>query len=593
VKGFRSFRNAEKTRVGDGLIQTLAAFGHFSAFDVAGLARIVVLLVLPFAHEDLAIVLGGYIVVNDLMPVGLVAASIYGGIIASDFALYGIGAAARHVPWLSRFAVDERVRRFGDTLKRNVFGLVALCRVVPGVVFVAFVACGWTRVSLARFTAASLVISALYLPLMLYLVIVFGDALDDRLGLWAWPMLFLVVAATSFARKRVFAFAKASEPEPAGEAVLPATCFGMPPLTRADRKVAKAERIPPGLFYVPLVLNWLLLGLRYRSLTLPTAVNPKIFAGGMWGESKSSYFFDVDPAMRKWIADFVVIQRSVGVWNLGADIDRAARALAEAGLDFPVIAKPDIGWHGYGVRLIEDLAQLESYIARYPESATLILQRFVPHAGEAAVLYARLPEEPSGRILSLTFRYFPHVVGNGSLTVRQLIDSDERAKWKSALHLGIDPSHHGVDPRNLDTIPARGEVVRIALIGNQRAGALYRDGRRHITAALEARFDAIGRSMNEFHYGRFDLRFESLDGFMRGEDFSIMEINGIGGEAIDCWDPRLAVGEVYRRLANQQRLLFLIGQRNRERGFQPTRIGDFIGSLIRQTHLIRRYPASV
>jgi membrane protein DedA with SNARE-associated domain len=137
VKGFRSFRNAEKTRVGDGLIQTLAAFGHFSAFDVAGLARIVVLLVLPFAHEDLAIVLGGYIVVNDLMPVGLVAASIYGGIIASDFALYGIGAAARHVPWLSRFAVDERVRRFGDTLKRNVFGLVALCRVVPGVVFVA------------------------------------------------------------------------------------------------------------------------------------------------------------------------------------------------------------------------------------------------------------------------------------------------------------------------------------------------------------------------------------------------------------------------------------------------------------------------
>ena len=135
--------------------------------------------------------------------------------VASDFALYGIGAAARHVPWLSRYAVDDRVRRFGDTLKRNVFGLVALCRVVPGVVFVAFIACGWTRVSLARFTAASLIISALYLPLMLYLVIVFGDALDDRIGLWAWPMLFLAIAATSFARKRVFAFRDAAEPETA------------------------------------------------------------------------------------------------------------------------------------------------------------------------------------------------------------------------------------------------------------------------------------------------------------------------------------------------------------------------------------------
>ena len=42
-----------------------------------------------------------------------------------------------------------------------------------------------------------------------------------------------------------------------------------------------------------------------------------------------------------------------------------------------------------------------------------MLQRYVPHAGEAAVLYARLPGEPAGRVLSLTFRYFPHVLGNG------------------------------------------------------------------------------------------------------------------------------------------------------------------------------------
>jgi membrane protein DedA with SNARE-associated domain len=158
------------------LFQGLAAFGHLAGLDLSGLARVTSLLVLPFAHEDLAFVFGGYIIVNKLMPAGLVALSIYGGMVASDFALYGLGAAARHLPWLQRYAVDDRVRRFGDTLKRNVSGLVALCRVVPGVVFVAFVACGWTRVSLARFTAASLIVSAFYLPLMLYLVIVFGDA---------------------------------------------------------------------------------------------------------------------------------------------------------------------------------------------------------------------------------------------------------------------------------------------------------------------------------------------------------------------------------------------------------------------------------
>lgn len=208
--------------------------------------RITSLLVLPFAHEDLAIILGGYIVVNDLMPVGLVAVSVYCGMVGSDFALYGICAAARRLPWLSRFAVDERVIRFGDTLKRNVFGLVALCRVVPGLVFVAFVACAWRRVSLARFAVASLVISALYLPLMLYLVIVFGDALDDHVGLWTWPMLLIAISASSFARKRVFAFREASEADAADDAVLPAASLAC---RRWRRPTARSPR--PSAFRRP------------------------------------------------------------------------------------------------------------------------------------------------------------------------------------------------------------------------------------------------------------------------------------------------------------------------------------------------------
>jgi hypothetical protein len=221
-----------------------------------------------------------------------------------------------------------------------------------------------------------------------------------------------------------------------------------------------------------------------------------------------------------------------------------------------------------------------------------MLQRYVSYPGEAAVLYARLPGETSGRIISLTLRYFPQVLGDGRSTVRQLIAGNARAQWKSALHLGVDPTHRGVDPLDLDRVPEQGEVVRIALIGNQRAGALYRDGRRHITAALDERFDLIARGMTEFHYGRFDVRFESVEGLMRGEDFSILEINGIGGEAIDCWDPRLPVTECYRRLAEQQRLLFLIGDRNRARGFVPTPAGAFVSSLFQQNKLIRRYPAS-
>lgn len=141
-------------------------------------------------------------------------------------------------------------------------------------------------------------------------------------------------------------------------------------------------------------------------------------------------------------------------------------------------------------------------------------------------------------------------------------------------------------------MPPRGAIVQIATIGNQRAGGLYRDAQHCITPQLAGRFDAIARSMPEFHYGRFDLRFASIDALMRGENFAVIEINGIGGEAIDVWDPTLSVGEAYRRLFAQQRLLFMIGERNRARGFAPMPTGEFLGHLVRQTRLIRRYPAS-
>ena len=64
-----------------------------------------------------------------------------------------------------------------------------------------------------------------------------------------------------------------------------------------------------------------------------------------------------------------------------------------------------------------------------------------------------------------------------------------------------------------------------------RTDGLYRDARRHITPELEARLDAVARSMREFHYGRFDLRFASIDELMRGENFSIVDISGVGGAA--------------------------------------------------------------
>ena len=263
--------------------EALSALLNFFDHDSSWLVQFFSLLFLPFAHEDIAIIFGAYIVVNDIMPVGLVALCIYGGMVASDFALYGIGAGARYVPWLTRLAVDDRVRGFADALKRNLFALVALCRFVPGVVFIAFIACGWTRVPLGRFTAASLLVSALYLPLMLCIVVFFGDALDNRVGLWTWPFLLCVLVAIGFVRRRVFAFQEGSQsatsPNAAKAGARVDRHRGRSPGNA--RRVTLAERIPRGLFFLPLMVSWIGFAVKYRSLTLPTVANPYQPAGGM------------------------------------------------------------------------------------------------------------------------------------------------------------------------------------------------------------------------------------------------------------------------------------------------------------------------
>ena len=46
----------------------LSALPHQSAHDYSWLAQFFSLLFLPFAHEDLAIIFGAYVVVNDVMP---------------------------------------------------------------------------------------------------------------------------------------------------------------------------------------------------------------------------------------------------------------------------------------------------------------------------------------------------------------------------------------------------------------------------------------------------------------------------------------------------------------------------------------------
>ncbi len=364
----------------------------------------------------------------------------------------------------------------------------------------------------------------------------------------------------------------------------------MPALRRLIREIGVAERIPPHLFYIPLILQWLWLSLRYGSLSLPTVANPLVEVGGLWGESKQAYLDMVSGEARRWLARYATLTRGEG--GAAPDAARAGDLVRAQGLRFPLVAKPDIGWQGYGVRTIASESELRAYVAGFPQGATLMLQEMIGWDAEAGVFYVRQPGAASGKVISLTLRYYPHVVGDGASTVRELIHAQKRAAWKAGWHLGRRKGHGGVPTTSLDRIPETGECVRLSFIGSIRVGSLYRDADEKITPKLTERFDAISRSIPEFYYGRYDVRFAALERLQQGEDFRIIEINGAGSEPISAWDPEMTLGQVYARLLRQQRLLFEIGARNRARGWKPANPYTVLRAAWRQTRLIQRYPPS-
>jgi hypothetical protein len=336
--------------------------------------------------------------------------------------------------------------------------------------------------------------------------------------------------------------------------------------------------MPKWLICVPLVAQWLWLALRHGGLTLPSAANPAITSGGLVGETKLEYFQAMGPLALSATA------RHCALPPAGREtMDEIRATMARSGIGFPLIAKPDLGMCGFGVRRIDDDRDLAHYIAAFPKRQSIVLQEYLQEEGEAGIFYARDPGAPQGRIAGLALRYFPQVTGDGVSSVDALIARDPRAS--RVRHAGHSVAVDGL------RVPSAGERVRLATIGSTRVGGLYRDGSACITPALSARVDAIARDMAQFHFGRFDVRFADLDALRAGQ-VRIMEVNGAGSEAIEAWDPAFGLLRAFRIIFAKQRTLFRIAAANRRRGHRPIGLWRLARLHFMQQKLLDTYPPS-
>jgi membrane protein DedA with SNARE-associated domain len=560
-------------------------------------AQCVALFFGTYLQEDVAIVAGGLLVVKNQLPLILVALTLFGGVISGDMLIYGMGAAARKIPWFYKKLVNPRVESARIGLEKNLAATIFFVRFLPSILFPTFLACGLIGIPFYKFFITSLVSGVIWTSILLTLVIKLGEAVFPVYGYWGWVIMIsvsLLIVTYKMLKPRWLRLSnnmtiQTDDFVDVEEQVT--TLPGMPSINASNHRVALSEKIPYGLFYTPIGLQWIWLGIRYRSMTLPTIANPLIEAGGLWGESKSKLMGSISSDNNEFVGSFTTLKLDK---NLSNEIllQKALEKISEKGLEFPIVVKPDIGWLGIGVRVVKNEKMLLDYINIYPKDLTIIMQRLIPFKGEAGVFFVRKPGEASGKVTSLTIRYFPYIIGDGINSVQELINRDERLRYKSRFYLGKESMHQGLTPEFLKSVPSPDELIQIAFIGSIRVGGLYINGEKYITQKLNDRFNKIACSIPEFYFGRFDIKFKSIDRLQEGLDFEIFEINGAGSEAIHVWDANMPLTRVFSDLFKYQSLLFKISDMNRKRGFKPMGNKEFYTFTKNYKRLMHTYPSS-
>jgi len=246
----------------------------------------------------------------------------------------------------------------------------------------------------------------------------------------------------------------------------------------------------------------------------------------------------------------------------GTAYEKVLDVVNESGIQYPLIAKPDIGLRGSAVKKINTPEDLKSYSEK--AHFDYLVQNLIPYANEIGLFYVRYPSDASGekqgRITGIVAKEFLIVTGNGISTIEELIKENPRYE----LQLKVLKREYG---NKLLTIPVQGEKINLVPYGNHARGAKFIDGSEWITPELNATLNKICLQIDGFYFGRIDLMYNSLEELERGKHFSIVELNGAGSEPTHIYDPRHSIFFAWKELFRHITYMFEISVENHKRGF--------------------------
>lgn len=502
--------------------------------------------------------------------VALIGLSI--GIALGDIGLYGLGRllgkGVLKRGWLTKEQLD-RGRAWGEG---NLFSTLFAARFIPGARFPTYLTAGVLKVSFLRFAVFSALLSVVWTTLLLTVTSMLGDMIFDLL----WPAKW-VAALVIFSLFILYVIFRVRRIKRQVGEISSSSETGEPP------SVSSFELWPPSVFYFPVLLYYCWLSLRYGGPMTPFAANPSIYSSGICRESKNQILSLIPESAAPFMLKRAVFTKPINPPEIRVLVNHALDIAKKHGLQIPFVAKPDEGQRGDGVQPIRSKAQFARYLAKFPADSTLVLQELAAWKNEVGVFYVRRPSQKHGKVISITLKEFPFLTGDGESSIEDLIMSGPRTQYFAKVY----KKRHQA---KLSQVLAKGEQFPLVFSGNHCQGAIFRNGNDFITPEMEAAIDAIASKMKGFYFGRFDLRYNTLESLTHGQEFQIIEVNGASSESTHIWDSRTPIKEAYKALFLQFRLLFEIGLENRRKGYKRISSLRFVKDLMQYQKTSRLFP---
>lgn len=139
-----------------------------------------------FILEDVATVLAAIAAKGNQISVPVALFSLYVGVALGDMGLYALGLAGSRWTFLRRFLTlpsEEQAQRW---FSRNIIGVVAISRFVPGSRLPLYTACGFFRAPFLAFALTAIGATLVWTSLLFLLALHIGGWLLAHQGGWRW-----------------------------------------------------------------------------------------------------------------------------------------------------------------------------------------------------------------------------------------------------------------------------------------------------------------------------------------------------------------------------------------------------------------------